>query len=368
MEPEDIPVHDLLGVGSEPAPGPDELRAIVSRAGRKRWGTAAVAATLALGLGLGVGFATSGHSSPATQTATGNQASSSAGAPNPATGPSNSGSGSGSAFSSSGSTSSAITPEVAAPHLNKLFTRTTAGVTIRAFLLDFPKISGLPASCGVQGAHLQVEVSSASMVGIVGGDPTGVDRTQPASGIWSEVVGTAEGAPTAVVTAATGPGVTDVSMSFPGPETDQMAPVGGWVALVAPVSSAPNYGQTLGTLTERRANGKVVASQTVQLGVLPGAVKATPCVPVLPCVQPQTPSASGGGTSTNATTMPAKACAPLPCSPVPGVSSSPLTGQGTASASPPSVAMVKPGRPAIACALLPPAASGSSSGSTGNKP
>jgi hypothetical protein len=364
MEPEDIPVHDLLGVGSDPTPGPDELRAIVSRAGRKRWGTAAVAATLALGLGLGVGFATSGSSSPATQTATGGaaptEANGAAGAPNPATG---------SAFPSYGGTS-ATAPTSAAPHLNKLFTRTTGGVTIRAFLLNFPKISGLPASCGVQGAHLQVEVSSASMVGIVGGGPTAVDRAQSASGIWSEVVGTAEGTPTVIVTAATGPGVTEVSMSFPGRATDQMAPVGGWVALAAPVSSAPSYGQTLGTLSERRANGTLVASQTVQLGVLPGAVKAAPCGPVFPCIGPQTqtPSASSGGTSTNATTVPAKACAALPCAPLPGVSSSPPTGQGTASASPPSVMIVKPARPAIACALHPPAASGGSSGTSGSKP
>jgi hypothetical protein len=355
MEPEDIPVHDLLGVGSEPPPGPDELRAIVARTGRKRWGTAAVAATLALGLGLGVGFATSGSSSPATQTATGNEASSGAGGSNPATG---------SAFSSSGGMSSAPAPVLAAPHLNKLFNRTAGGVTIRAFLFNFPEISGLPASCGALGAHLQVEVSSASMVGVVGGGPIGVDRTQPASAVWSEVVGTAEGDPTSVVTAATGPSITEVSMLFSNQTTDQMAPVGGWVALAAPFSRAPTYGQNLGTLTEYRADGKVVASQTVQLGVQPGAIKTAPCAPVYPCVRPQTPSASG-----NAATMPAPACESVPCAPLPAVSPSPPTGQGTAPApAGPAIASNAGGGVGYACPLHPPAASGSSSGTSGSKP
>lgn len=346
MEPEDIPVHDLLGVGSAPPPGPDELRAIVTRAGRKRWATAAVAATLALGLGLGVGFAASGHSSPATQTATGaaaaKQPSGGAGTPNPATG---------SAFSSSGGTSSARL------HLNKLFTRTTGDVTIRAFLLNFPQISGLPASCGMQGAHLQVEVSSADMVGVVGAGPTAVDRTQPASAIWSEVVGTAEGAPTAVVIAATGPGVAQVSMSLAGKTVDQMAPVQGWVALAAPVSSTLTSGQTLGTLTEDRANGTVLASQAVHLGVQPGAALTVPCGPTRPCVQPQTGSAGGGGTSTNATPMPARACGSLPCAPLPGA----VSPAGPANASKPE------GAAGYACVVHPPGVSGGTSGSSGSK-
>jgi hypothetical protein len=362
MEPEDIPVHDLLGVGSEPAPGPDELRAIVTRAGRRRWGTAGVAATLALGLGLGVGFAVSGNSTPATQTATGaaaaNQASNGAGAPNPVTG---------SSSSSSGSTAFATTPISAASQLKKLFTRTAGDVTIRGFLLNFPQISGVPANCGVQGTHLQVEVSSANMVGVVGSGPMGVDRTQPASAVWSDVVGTGEGAPTAVVTAATGSGVAQVSMSFAGKTTDQMAPVQGWVALAAPVSSTLTNGQTLGTLTERKTNGTVVGSQTVNLGLPPGGALTAPCGPILPCVRPQSGSAVGSGTSTNATTRPAWACAPLACPPVPG-----------ASAPAPSVATVNPAGPAIAsnakgaagyaCVLPAGGAAGGSSGTSSSKP
>jgi hypothetical protein len=362
MEPEDIPVHDLLGVGGEPAPGPDELRAIVTRAGRKRWGTAAVAATLALGLGLGVGFAVSGHSSPATQTATGPAAASGgsngAGAPNLAIGSSN---------SSSGSTSSAGAPVSAAPHLNKLFTRTAGVLTIRAFLLNFPQISGLPASCGVQGAHLQVEVSSANMVGIVGTGPIGVDRTQPASAIWSEVVGTAEAAPTAVVTAATGASVAQVSMSFAGKTTDQMAPVQGWVALAVPVPSTLTSGQTLGTLTERKAGGTVVASQTVQLGIPPGPALTAPCRPISACVGPQTGSASGSGTSTNAAAMPARVCAPLACPPVPGASA-PAPSDTTVNPAGPAIASNAEGAAGYACPLHPPGVSGGSPGSSGSKP
>jgi hypothetical protein len=384
MEPDDIPVQDLLGVGSEPAPGPEELRAIVTRASRKRWGTAAVAATLALGLGLGVGFATSEHSSPATQTATGpaatNGAGNGAGAPIPSAGSSNSGSGGGVMSSRAGSISS--TPSrLGAAQLTKLFNRTAGGVTIRGFLVKFPDISGVPASCGIAGTHLQVEVSSLNMVGIVEGGLPVVDRTKPASAIWSDLVGTAEGAPTAVVTAATSPGVTEVSMSFAGGATDKMAPVSGWVALAAPVSRALTSAQTVGTLTERQANGTVVASQTVQIGVQPAAANTAQCRPILPCVRAQTGSGSGGtGASTNGTATPAIACAPLPCGRLPRLSSPPATGQGAAAAPVPSVTAVNPAGPgqaatgggagafAFACAVQPPAASGSSSGSSATKP
>jgi hypothetical protein len=245
-----------------------------------------------------------------------------------------------------------------------LFTRAAGDVTIRGFLLNFPQISGVPASCGVQGAHLQVEVSSADMVGVVGTGPMGVDRAQPASAIWSEVVGTAEGAPTAVVTAATGPSVAQVSMSFPDKTSDQMAPVQGWVALAAPVSSTLTSGQTLGTLTELRANGTVVASQTVHLGMQPGAALTGPCNPIYPCVQPQIGAASGGRTSTSATPMPARACSPLACPPVSGAPAGAPPAK-TVNPAGPAIASNAEGAAGYACVLHPPGVSGGSSGTSG---
>jgi hypothetical protein len=204
------------------------------------------------------------------------------------------------------------------------------------------------------------------MVGVVGAGPTGVDRTQPASAIWSEVVGTAEGAPTAVVTAATGPGVAQVSMSFPYKTIDQMAPVRGWVALAAPLSRNLTSGQALGTLTEYRANGTFLASQPVHLGVQPDAAKATPCGPIFPCVRPQTGSASGGGTSTNATTMPARPCGPLPCGPLPGASV-PAPSVTTVSPAGPTFASHAAGVARYACVLHPQGASGGSSATSSSK-
>ena len=276
MEPDDIPVHDLLGVGGEPDPGSDELRAIVARAGRKRWAMAGVAATLALALGLGVGYAASNQSGSPSQTQTASPASAqntpaNASAPAGASPGSSSGSSASSSSASSpasSSGSSAATPlSPSTSRFTRLFTRTAGGVTIRGFLVASPRILGLPAGCDLSGARLQVEVSTARMVGTAGSGLGGVDRSQPVSAISSEVVGSAEGAPTAVVAAATGAGVARVSVSFAGGTSDAMAPVDGWVALAAPVPGSVANGSNVGTLTGRDSAGKVLTSRALQLGL-----------------------------------------------------------------------------------------------------
>ena len=211
MEPDDIPVHDLLGVGGEPDPGPDELRAIVARAGRKRWAIAGVAATLALALGLGVGFATSNHPGPPSQTETASpasgqnapaNASAAAGASPGSSSGSSSGSTSGTSSGSSSGSGAGTPLPASTSRFTRLFIRTASGVTIRGFLVTSPRILGLPAGCNLSGARLQVEVSTARMVGTASSGLGGVDRSQPLSAISSEVVGSAEGVPTAVVAAA----------------------------------------------------------------------------------------------------------------------------------------------------------------------
>jgi hypothetical protein len=240
-------------------------------------------------------------------------------------------------------------------------------VTIRSFLVTYPEIFGALPSCGMQGAHLQAEVSTARMVGIVGGGFSGADKTQPASSIWSQVVGTAEGDPVAVVTAATGATVGQVSMTFAGGTTDQMTPVAGWVALAAPVPAALSYGQTAGTLTERDSAGKVIGSQSVRLGVQSGNL-APSCTSGCPRMQPQTGAASGAGSSSTFT------CLPAPCGTNPRALVPPK-GEGAASGSPSSSTAVNPGGPlaastgdaisTYACAMPAPAPGASNGASAG---
>ena len=57
-----MPLHDLLGVGDNAGPGPDPLRAIVARAGRRRRRMAAGGMAVALVVGGAVGYALSNHS------------------------------------------------------------------------------------------------------------------------------------------------------------------------------------------------------------------------------------------------------------------------------------------------------------------
>ncbi len=170
------------------------------------------------------------------------------------------------------------------------------------------------------------------MVGTAGSGLGGVDRSQPVSAISSEVVGSAEGAPTAVVAAATGAGVARVSVSFAGGASDAMAPVDGWVALAAPVPSSVANGSNVGTLTGRDSAGKVLTSRALQLGLEAERAATVGVLVHLP----------GGGAQSGATANSAAsaqlrvACPPLPCSTLPSAE-----GQGSANpsgvtASPPS--------------------------------
>jgi hypothetical protein len=370
MEPDDIPVHDLLGVGHEPEPGRDELRAIVARAGRKRWAMAGGAATLALALGLGIGFATAGNNPPASQTAAGGPASgqNATSGQNPTSGGAPSiGGGSG---NSSGSVSYLNPIAPATSRYTRVFTRTAGDVTIRGFLVTFPQIMGVPAGCQLGGSHLQVEVSTPRMVGIVGGGLVGTDRSQSLSGVSSEVVGTAEGDPTTVLIAATGSAVAKVTMSFAGEGTDSMAPVNGWVALAAPAGRALSYGSNLGTVTERDSAGKVISSQAVHLGVQSPATSGPSCAPVCPNVGPQAGAKAGSATGSGVTgsgeaasgsAATRVACPPVPCSLVPRLTVPPMEAPASGSNMPPASGVAASACP-VPAGPQPGATSGSSGG------
>jgi hypothetical protein len=368
MEPDDIPVHDLLGVGDKPEPGPDELRAIVARAGRRRWAMAGVAAALALGLGLGVGFAASSQSTPSTsQTATAGPAPTQNSSDQNASGGATPAAPSTGANSGTNSSASA-TPSLLSPeHFTRLFTRTAGGVTIRGFLVNVPQIVGVPAQCQIGGSHLQVEVSTAHMVGSVTGGLVGFDRSQAISGVSSQVLGTAEGDPTVVVTAATGPGVAKVSMSFAGGATDVMAPAAGWVALAAQVRGALAYGSSAGTLTEHDSAGKVLGTQRLQLGVESSAASGSSCAVMCPGIQPDTSARGTSSAASSGSAAIGTACPPLPCTTVPRLTVPPnQPTSGTTTIKPGGVtSSAAHGAAAYAC-LQPAGPPGGGSGSTGS--
>ncbi len=218
MEPDDIPLHDLLGTGDDAVAGPGPLRAIVARAGRRRRRIAAAGMAVALVVGGAVGYGLSDHSSPAAETST-----ASAGSTTSSTGAS-----SASAASSGGATGAAVVapnlPVTSPEKLTRLFTRTTGGITLRVFHTNFNPPAALPAGCQLGLPEFQVEVSTAEMVGITVSGAAPTTRTQPLTAVETRVVGAGEGNPVAVVTAATGPTVTRVEVSLTGGATDTMSP------------------------------------------------------------------------------------------------------------------------------------------------
>jgi hypothetical protein len=367
MEPDDIPVHDLLGVGDSAGgagggaqPGPDELRAIVARAGRRRRRITSVGVAAALIAGGAIGYAVSNHSSsPAAQTATAS-GSGSTGAPAP-NGASSSGA---SSYSSSSGAAIASPVSPLGEHFTALFGRTAGGITIRGYLTNYPQPSGALAQCSLGPPPIQVEVSTAKMVGTVSSLPLVVNRSQPTSGVTSSVVGLAEGDPTAVVMVATGSGVSDVSMSFAGGATDQMVPVKGWAVLAGPVAANLAGGQSLGTLVAKGAGGQALSTTKVTPGS--GAMKtAGPCG--YGCGTKMAPGSVPGGTSSTggviAPLAPTPACRVYPpCAPLPAQGRPSTTVKTGAPALPNSAS----GRATFACPLYSGAAGSGSTGAGGS--
>lgn len=307
MQPEDMPLHDLLGVGDQAEPGPDPLRAIVARASRRRRRLVAGCMAVALVAGGAIGFAVSNHSSPAAQTST---AGALAGAGSGSGGPA---APTASALSGGSVTSSADGLPGVGRQLSRLFTRTTAGgVTLRAFRTEAIAPAALPSGCAISVPRLQVEVSTATMVGVVLGSAPAT-HSQPVTAVDSQVVGQPESDATAVVVVATGPTVTRVEVAFKGGAKDSMAPSAGWAVLAASAPANLSNGAAIGTLTAMNAAGKAVGSLPVTLGSepfgLPGGSCAVPC----PAAGGSTASGSGASGGSGAIARPPVICAAAPC-------------------------------------------------------
>ena len=363
MEPVDPRMSELLsGAG---APGPDELRSIVSRAGRTRTRFAAIAAGLALAAGGGLGYGVS------------SAVSSGSGQQIVATAPQ--GGSAGSPAAPAGGTSSAIggssiaspnAPVVAPSHLQKLFTRQVGSIDIRGFLQSMPVASplGVPAICVPGGwARFQAEVSTPAMVGIVSGFEYLESTSGPIQYTQPEIVGVAEGGPVAVVVAYTSASVAQVRMEFAGGGSDEMAPVQGWSALVEPYpTGASTTPTTFGTLAALDKSGHTLATQSVDAGPRP----------LLPGVgQPPTGSvhAANGGVVGNTSSGSASSGTGSSGSGSSGSGSSGSgsSGSGSSSGSSPPASTVPPGGTVYPCKVTPlpaqpqPATSGAKAGSGG---
>jgi len=253
----------LLG-GGEPGDtgaAPEDLRAIVAKAGRRmRLRAGALAGAVAIVAGSGVGYAVSTTGGSGPQVVATSQ-----------------GAGSRSASSPSGASQvsgAAAYPLPEAAKFSRLFNRQANGVDIRAFVVSSPGIqpllpaSGAAAPSCMTMSRLQAELSTPVMVATAGGGGF-VNQQSGAAVVDVEpaIVGEAEGDPVAVVVVMTGPTVAKVRMSFTGGATDEMTPREGWSVLAAPASwfQAGSGATTtqIGTLTATDSRGRTVESRTL---------------------------------------------------------------------------------------------------------
>lgn len=262
MEPVDPRMGGLLDGGG--AVGPDELRTIVSRAGRRRARLAAAAAGLALAAGGGIGYGVA--------SATGGGSGQQIVATAPVSGP---------AGPSAAYGAAAGTP-IAVSELQSLFTRQVGSIDIRGFLTSFP--SPLPYqgmyACGFGGPGFQAEVSTPHMVGIVSGFGYQNSAAGPIGYSQPTLIGRPEGDPTLVVVVYTSSNVARVEMNLASGSSDQMAPVQGWSALAARTGG--------GTSSAGFPDGSVIAYD--HTGKVLQSVNFAEIKPVIP------PSRSGGVT------------------------------------------------------------------------
>ncbi|MGH9077556.1 MAG: hypothetical protein ACRDY0_08925, partial [Acidimicrobiales bacterium] len=246
VPPDEDSLRHLLGPADELPGGPDELRGIVARAGRRWRRTAAAGMALTLAAGAGAGYLVARQSSPAPTTVAVGAASSSttvarsqvAAAPGAAGGAVPGAAGG--AVPGGGALAYPWPPgQAGPPSYTLLFVRSSGPVAVRGFLTNFPQPAGVPAPCGwLGGPAFVADVSTAKMVGQAFAGFGTSDRSKPISADSVSVLGQAEADPTLVVVVATGSGVATVRVAFAGGATDQTAPVKGWVALASQVGSA----------------------------------------------------------------------------------------------------------------------------------
>ena len=371
MDPE-----DLLGQDQGPPAGADELRAIVARAGRKRWRWAAGGVVAALLAGGAIGYGVSNHSghsgggqtlvagpsgSSSTVAGAGNQGAAIAPGAGPSAEPGSGSSGTGS--SGSGSSGAGSSPAVVRQPggFTHVFTRTSGAVTMRGFLSSVAQpVPNLTGVCVVGGPAFQAEVSTAGMVGTLSAwsRPATANIGRAITATTGEVLGSAEGDPVAVVAVAVVPEVARVRVEFAAGGSDEMAPVKGWSALavVVPGNQRASANETvIGTAQALGSSGQVLASAQVGTGLSPIPSTRLPC---------PLSGFAGGGTDGSS---------PEPAGGSSGVTSSPTsTGTGTspgqpaarsgsAFACPAQVAPSTPAQVEPVPAAVPGASSGSSS-------
>jgi hypothetical protein len=338
VRPEDeglpaIPLQDLLGLGaeSEPSPpGPDDLRAIVARADRRRLRVTAAGVVAALAVGAGIGYGVSNHGSGALQTASSSSSTSLPTANGPTVNGQTGNGSSASGAASSGGVATAPAPEglpaVGYSTLTSLFHRTTKGITIRGFLSEFaPPPVGLLPRCTLYplGSTFRGEVSTAKMVGLVDGGVSWTASSSSVETVDAQVLGVAEGDPTAVVTVGTSSAVARVHMAFAGGGSDEMVPVRGWAALAAPAPALAGAAMSgavnskVGVLTAYNAAGHTLSTSSVTLGYFTPGPLPTPPLPSPLCgicpratVAPPAPAGNGvypGAPMIPQTTVPQKA-------------------------------------------------------------
>ncbi|MBV9659951.1 MAG: hypothetical protein JO337_02210 [Acidimicrobiales bacterium] len=304
--------EDLL---SGPEPGPDELRAIVSRASRRRWRSVGAAAAVALAVGGGVGYAVSNHSGGAQTVVAGSPSSGTTVPRAGALAPQISGNSGGGAGTSNGGISAPY-----ASTMTRLFVRDAGTVSIRGYLTNFP--SAVPESSCLGFPRFEAEVSTKNAVGQVSSGFTNQSSSDPIGSAQAQVVGVAEHDPVDVVVVDTSSAVKDLKMTFSQGGSDEMAPVQGWgvLAVELPASATANPVQwgSVGTLQALSAGGQVLQTITVNTGSNAAIPPATGCfcppiagssssagaatgAPAIICAQPATPE-----TTTPATSLPAQ--------------------------------------------------------------
>ena len=213
--------------------GPDELRSIVARAGRRRFRLAGIVGAVALAAGGGVGYGVSSATSDGStqQIVATSPQSGTPGGQGGYTAPS--------VGAPAGANSSIAT--IGPSQYKRLFTRHVGSIDIRAFADSTP--TPLPyaargVTCFGQGARLSAEVSTPNMVAIIGGFTYGSSSAPSSEGpvLSAEpwLAGVSEADPTAFVVVNTSWNVGLVKMDFAVGGADQMTPIGGWSILAAP--------------------------------------------------------------------------------------------------------------------------------------
>ena len=339
-------MQDPYDILDSPPAGRGELEAIVAKAGRRRRQTLvasiATTAVVALGSGWAIAEASVGHPTSVALQHLSAAPSSASTQPATSSGKANSGASTASPVGTTpgvGGRGDLAVPIVVKPW-TKLFVRSAGNVTIRGYEVPPPTnpapLTGCRYFFPYTSLTFEAEVSTPEAVGTVGGyaylqlgspvssttSPQGSSSAlaQTAYSVTASKIGVSEGAPLYVVVAHVPPGVDAVTLSGVGQGAsgskvlDQMAPVGGWVALTvaaptgsltsAPFATLQAYGP--GHVLEHQASvslgvnaPKILQPRVCFGGVGPAILpsRTTKSPPVIPTTTVLTPNPVGVATT-----------------------------------------------------------------------